>query len=234
MSETTSRDALLRTARKRLYPSLTDPNFLVLQPRRLIFEKWVEQLPAGKLMILDIGGRYQPYRSLFEGRTAQYVGFDLLRTELVDVIGDAEMLPFTSDAFDVVIATQVFEYFSEPCCAARQIRHALKPGGALLMSVASFAPRFVDEERWRFTAAGIQATLKEFSRVEIRPELFSAAGLLRSLNLGLHAFMRNRLMRKLYEYTVCIGLNTLGLVVERLRLTNNDQFTSNYSVLAIK
>lgn len=102
------------------------------------------------------------------------------------------------------------------------------------MSVAALAPRFVDEECWRFTPAGIRATLSMFSNVEIAPETSSLGGLLRTANLGLHSIARGRLLRRLHEITLCPCLNLLGVAFESLKLTRNDQFTPNYSVLATK
>ena len=228
------RDELVRIAADRLHPSLTNPNFLVLRSRRKIFQRWVRQLGENELRILDIGGRYQPYRPLFAGRVGQYVACDIVQTDAVDVVGSGEALPFAGDAFDVVIATQVFEYFQRPDRAAAEIHAALKPGGALLMSVAALAPRFVDDEFWRFTPTGIRSALSLFSRVEIVPETLSLGGLLRTANLGLHTFARNRFLRTLHEVTVCPCLNLFAMAVEEMKLTRNDQFAPNYSVLAIK
>ena len=228
------RDDLLKTAADRLHPSLTNPNFLVLRARRKIFQRWISQFDQKEMDILDIGGRYQPYRPLFVGRIGKYVACDIQQTEAVDVLGNGEALPFAAKAFDIVIATQVFDCFQQPHRAAAEIHAALKPGGLLLMSVPSLAPRFVDGECWRFTPAGIHTTLSLFSRVEIIPETSSLGGLLRTANLGLHTFARNRLLRKLHEVTVCPCLNLLGMALEKLELTRNDQFTPNYSVRAIK
>src|SRR5579872_968837 len=55
-----AKDDLQKIAEKRLRPALTDPNFLVLHSRRLIFQAWIAQLPDKALSILDVGGRYQP------------------------------------------------------------------------------------------------------------------------------------------------------------------------------
>jgi hypothetical protein len=85
--------SLSQIAHERLYPSLRDPNYLVLRARRLIFTRWIEELESRTLKILDVGGRYQPYRPLFEGRIAQYVAVDLRRTEFVSVLADGEALP---------------------------------------------------------------------------------------------------------------------------------------------
>jgi len=166
----------VRRSKDRLYPSLANPNFLVLQSRRVIFTRWINELsPAQGLKVLDVGGRYQPYRPLFENRLAQYVACDLERTELVDVIASGESLPFTSHSFDVVLCTQVFEYFDHPHLAAKEIHRVLRPGGVLLMSVVSFGPRFVDDEHWRYTPSGIQAVLHLFHQIRIDPYLLAIA-----------------------------------------------------------
>jgi SAM-dependent methyltransferase len=94
----------------------------------VIFEKWLSQL-AGPLTTLDIGARYQPYRPLLKSPTGRYVALDILKTDLVDVVANAEFLPFAAETFDLVIATQVFEYFENPVNAANQVHAVLKPGG---------------------------------------------------------------------------------------------------------
>jgi SAM-dependent methyltransferase len=228
------RDALLKVASARLNPSLTDPNFLVLRSRKIIFKNWIDGFGKQPLRMLDVGGRYQPYRPLLESRISEYIALDVLSTEFVDVVGSCEYLPFAPNTFDLVIATQVFDYFSEPHLAATQIHKALKPGGTMLMSVAGFAPRFADGEYWRFTPGGIRATLSLFSKVEIIPETSSLGGLLRTLNLALHTYAHFRPVRRTFEVTLCPLLNLLGLGMEQLKLTKSDQFAPNYSILAQK
>jgi SAM-dependent methyltransferase len=227
-------DTLQRQARARLYPSLTNPNYLALRARRKNLARWAKEIPGEQLMVLDVGGRYQPYRPLLDGRIRQYVGLDVLRTELVDVIASGEALPFAAASFDVVIATQVFEYFAAPQRAAEQIWQALKPGGVLLASMAACTPRAVDEEHWRFTPTGLRWLLKPFARVEIIPEVYSVGGLARTVNQGLDSFVRYPGLRYVYRRTVCPLINLAGLAAEGMNLTKNDQFTTNYSVRAVK
>jgi hypothetical protein len=101
------------------------------------------------------------------------------------------------------------------------------------MSVAAMAPRFSEEEHWHFTPKGIRATLACFAQVEIIP-VRSPGGLVRTVNLGLNMFLRNRWLQRIHALTLCPVLNILGLGLERLNLTTNDQFTANYSVRAEK
>jgi SAM-dependent methyltransferase len=200
----------------------------------LIFQQWIASLGDRALTILDVGGRYQPYRPLFGDRGHRYIGCDLIRTDLVNVVADGEALPFASEMFDVVVCTQVFEHFPNPHQAAREMHRVLKPEGALLMSVAACAPRFVDGERWRYLPGGIRAVLSPFNKVAIVPETSSIGGLLRTLNVGMHNFAHFRLLRKSFELTICPCLNLMGLALEKMKLTANDQFTPNYSVFAVK
>src|SRR5438874_13184822 len=197
-----AKDALQEIAKKRLRPPLTDPNFLVLHSRRLIFQDWIAQLPDKELSILDVGGRYQPYRPLLKGRIKHYIGFDLLRTDFVDVVGDGESLPFASASFDLVIATQVFDCFKEPHRVAQQINSVLKPGRALLASIPSMAPRFSESERWRFTASGVRSVLSVFSEIKVVPELSSLGGMLRTTNLALHSFVPSRILKRVARSTL--------------------------------
>jgi len=229
------RATLARIAHRRLYPSLTNPSYLVLRARRHIFSEWMRTLDDGReLTVLDVGGRYQPYRPLLGTRVSRYFAVDLIRTELVSVMASGEALPFSAGSFDLVIATQVLEYCRHPTLAVSEIHRVLRPGGRLLASVASFAPRFVDEECWRFTRTGLTSLLEPFHDVRIVPELSSVGSVCRTVNLVFDTFVRFDLARKIYRRTGCPLLNLLGLCLEKLNLTSNDQFASNYSMCATK
>ena len=221
-------------ARARLHPSLTNPNYLVLRRRRQLICQWVQSLPGQEWRVLDIGGRYQPYRPLAERKTKSYIALDIIRTPLVDVIGRGESLPFATGRFDLVIATQVFEYFPNPHLAAAEIHRILKSGGSLIMSVAAIAPRFVDEEHWRYLPAGLRSLLSAFSRVEIVPEVRSAGSFFRTLNLSFMLFARNKWLQQALRYTLVPVLNVVGIQLEALLRSQNDQLAANYSVLARK
>src|SRR5580698_1592517 len=155
-------EALSKIAHRRLYPPLSDPGYLALRSRRLIFSAWARQFQNKHLTVLDVGGRYQPYRPLFDGCIERYYGVDRIKTECVKVVADGEALPFAPGTFDLIIATQVFEYFRNPAQAAQGMHAALKPGGVLLASFAACTPRFAEEELWRFTPSGLSLMLAPF------------------------------------------------------------------------
>ena len=228
-----NRDDLFRIANARLFPSLRDPNYLVLRSRRLRFEEYLRSL-GSNLVVLDVGGRYQPYRPLLEGRISKYIGLDVQQTELVDIVASGEHIPFRDNTFDLVIASQVFEYFRDPSQAAREIHRVLRSGGSVLVSVAAVAPRFVDEERWRYLPLGLKTIFTPFSEVSITPEVLSLGGFCRLINLGLHNFLKFRPLKTAYEVSACPVLNLLGTFLEKARFTLNDYWSANYDVVAIK
>jgi SAM-dependent methyltransferase len=227
-------DEVNRQGRDRLFPSLTNPNWLVLRARRRIFDRWLAQLPAGELDVLDIGGRIQPYRALIANRLRRYLAVDLRVTPLVNVVARAEQLPLGDARFDLVICTQVLEYVAQPSSVFGEIHRVLRPGGALLLSVPSACPMDAEEECWRFLPAGLRFLLADFTRVEIVAEGGSVAGLFRTVNTCLDIFVRYPAARYVYRHSVAPLLNLLGALLEKMSGLRNQQFTVNYSVLAEK
>lgn len=229
-----TREQLLKVANGRLRPSLTHHSYLVLRRRSELIRGWVQRVEGNALRVLEIGGRYQPYRPLIEQRVRQYVAVDIIRSPLVDVVGNGERLPFRPGTFDLVIATQVLEYFAEPKRPAQEILSVLKPGGFVIASVAAVCPRAVDEEHWRFMPAGLRYIFSDFAEVEIVPEASSVGSFFRYLNWSLSIFCRYEPVRKVFHHTAVPCINLLGSALEQTVKSRNDNITGNYSVMARK
>ena len=227
-----SLDWVQREARERLYPSLTNPSWLVLRRRRHIFQKWISSLPGNDLEVLDVGGRIQPYRPLLVSRLRRYVAIDLRPTPVIDVIANAEQIPFGSDQFDLVICTQVLEYVREPAAVIQEIHRVLKPGGRLLLSAPAVGVRDAREDRWRFLRAGLEDLLKPFAETEIVPEGGSIIGFVRMVCSCLNVFVRYQILRQIFYWTLCPILNLCGELLDGIVNSDNDQFTANHSVWA--
>jgi 2-polyprenyl-6-hydroxyphenyl methylase/3-demethylubiquinone-9 3-methyltransferase len=56
------------------------------------------------------------------------------RAQSQPVVGDGMYLPFTSHSFDLVIASEVIEHFSQPSLGLQEIARVLKPGGWLVLT----------------------------------------------------------------------------------------------------
>jgi len=223
-----------RRGHERLYPSLTNPNWLVLRKRREIFHRWLQRLPPGEFDVLDVGGRLQPYRPLLEGRLRKYTAIDLFSSPLVDIVGRGEQLPLRDRQFDLVFCTQVLEYSPDPRLVIAEVHRVLKPGGSLFLSSPAALPRTADEECWRFLPAGLRQLLAEFGEVEVLPEGGSVTGFFRTINVCMNMFVRYPAVRSIFQRTLCPVINLTGAVLETLSGERNDQFAVNYSARARK
>jgi SAM-dependent methyltransferase len=234
MENRESRGQIEREARRRLYPSLSDPNWLVLRKRRRILQSWLSRLPARNLRILDVGGRIQPYRPLLEGRMGCYYALDTQTTEFVNIVGRGEQMPFAGGEFDFVICTQVLEYVPDPPQLIAEIYRVLKPSGQLFLSVPGVFPRDNEFDSWRFLPPGLRILLAGFNDLETIPEGSSISGLFRSISVCLVLFARPTPLRGLLRFTVVPIFNVVAAVMEWLLPNFNDCFTANYSVWARK
>jgi SAM-dependent methyltransferase len=219
-------------SRARLYPSITNPNWLVLRARREIFRGWLKSVSAPGMTVLDIGGRIQPYRSLMPAKDTRYIAIDLRLTSLVDIIADASRLPFSEAQYDLVICTQVLEYVSNPFETVAEIRRVLKPGGFLLLSVPSLYPSDSPMDGWRYFPAAIRRLTAEFSAIEIAAEGGSVVGLFRTLNVWLDWFARPAFLKSLIRHTAIPMFNLTALLLETAIRKRNEAFSPNFSVLA--
>jgi SAM-dependent methyltransferase len=223
-----------RQGNERLYPSLTNPNWLVLRERRRIFRRWLEEIPSSGLSVLDVGGRVQPYRALIEKRVQRYVAVDLRCTPLVSVVARGEQLPLCDAHFDLVICTQVLEYVAQPSFVVAEIYRVLKPGGMFLLSVPSACPIDAAEECWRFLPSGLRHLLAGFSGVEVVAEGGSVAGFFRTMNACLDIFARYPIARSVFRHSLSPLINLCGALLDKLSGGRNQQFAVNYSVRAEK
>jgi len=223
-----------KAGRERLYPSITNPNWLVLRKRRELFTTWLKNIKSDNLSVLDVGGRIQPYRELLGKRCASYLAIDVNPTPLVDVVGQAERLPFPDRQFDLIFCTQVLEYIPEPPMVVNEIYRTLKDGGFLLLSAPAVFPRDSENEYWRFLPCALSRLLSSFSSVEVVPEGNSVIGFIRTTNVCLITFARPALLGTVLRFSAVPFLNLLGAAGQWLMRSTNDRFSANYSVLARK
>jgi len=223
-----------QAGRERLYPSITDPNWLVLRKRRELFVAWLRDIPSGSLSVLDVGGRIQPYRALLGDRCVTYLAIDVCPTPLVDVIGQAESLPFPDRQFDLIFCTQVLEYVAEPPLVISEIYRTLKIGGFLLLSAPAVFPRDSETEYWRFLPCALKRLLSSFSSIEVVPEGNSLVGFIRTTNVCLVSFAKPAAFGRLLRFSAIPFLNLLGAFLQWVTPGADDRFSANYSVLARK
>jgi SAM-dependent methyltransferase len=123
-----------------------------------------------KLLISEIGedqtvldiGCYNKWAQQNLPPNCEYVGLDYYETatqwyeSVPDVYGDALMLPFASESFDVVILIDVLEHISDTGLLFQQIHRVLKPGGRAVIALPFLYPiHDAPRDFVRLTAYGI-------------------------------------------------------------------------------
>lgn len=196
--------------RERLWPSISDRDYLCLGDLRFALER---AATTSSLRILDLGCGTSPYRQLFPN--CDYRRADLEGTPNIDYTLDVpETIP--SDFFDVVLSTQVLEHVREPDQYLRLALRVLKPDGKLVLTThGMFEEHACPEDYYRWTALGLGYVLEKCGFSNIRSwkvttqqrasaflimRYFGLLGLKRRTLGGLCAALTNRFMRFFTPY----------------------------------
>ena len=221
----------LDLSRLRGNPSLSDVDSLIFLLRRPIIVQWLANLPKD-LVLLDIGGRIQPYRPLIESKVTRYIAVDLQMEGLVNVVATAEHLPISDSCCDVVLSTDTLQYIPDVGAATREMHRVLRPGGKLILSTRGCYPEHHDEY-WRILPNGLRYLSRMFSSAEIVSEGYSGSGLLIAINVLLHRNIRSTLLNKVATRTTIPLLNKIGLFMDR-HIRRDTRSACGVSMLAIK
>ncbi len=122
--------------------------------------------------VLEIGSRNVSgilRRNLFSN-CKEFIGFDILSGEGVDVIGDVHNLSkyFKTDYFDIVYSISVFEHLLFPWKAVLEINKVMKIGGLLHVSTHPVWPEHeMPWDFWRFPKNGFHALFNKYTGFEI-------------------------------------------------------------------
>lgn len=71
---------------------------------------------------------------------SRVISLDILPCENVDIVSEAEVLPFASNTFDLVESGAVFEHVYDPLAAIREVKRVLKPGGVFRIDNSFLQP----------------------------------------------------------------------------------------------
>lgn len=123
--------------------------------------------------LLDVGCGDKPYREVFKSVT-RYVGTDhesevdarrinvLERNESIDVFADAEDLPFPSESFDTVLATQLVEHLPHPAVFVSEAARVLRKEGHLILTFPMVNQLHEEpHDYFRYTEHGMRVLCEE-------------------------------------------------------------------------
>jgi SAM-dependent methyltransferase len=112
----------------------------------------------------DVNGSLRPHvQSLNPGK---YVGVDIAAGPGVDLVADVTDIlnHFEYGSFDMVIATEVLEHVKNWRKAVSNIKHIIKPGGIVIITVPSKGCGFhgCPEDHWRYEMEDIKMIFSDF------------------------------------------------------------------------
>lgn len=122
---------------------------------------------GGAESVLEVGSFDDGITSSFRGfYTGKYVGVDIKAGKGVDVVADLSKTVPDGD-FDLVICCSVLEHTPDPWGMARNLTKALRPGGALYVSVPwVWRYHAYPDDYWRFSWRGIETLFPEIRWTE--------------------------------------------------------------------
>lgn len=196
----------------------------------------------GKGRVLDIGCGNKPYEFLFQGKITEYIGCDIVQSNLkkVDVICEATNIPLSDTTFDTVISTQTIEHVADHQGLINEAYRLLKKGGCFILS-GPFYWHLHEEpyDFFRFSKYGFEYILNksgfEVEVIKSNGGMWSVAG--QSL---IHAFInsksKNFLLRAIrfffYRLKGYWLINTIFNWFDKV--DSNEINTINYVIVAKK
>ncbi|MCR9149107.1 MAG: class I SAM-dependent methyltransferase [Rhodobacteraceae bacterium] len=140
-------------------------------PSPRMAERFLSEVAARKLSVLDVGGRARSKRDRSkEFDTEDYVVLDIIDGPNVDVVGDAHELSrfFPPDRFDAFYSVSVFEHLLMPWAVVLQLNRVLKTGGIGLISThQTLGMHDMPWDFWRFSDTAWDALFNRMTGFEI-------------------------------------------------------------------
>jgi len=110
---------------------------------------------------LDFGAGTAKYQNLIKPEANEYITFDMVAGNNIDVVGDVLNPPFKDGEFDTVISTQVLEHVGKPWIMVHQIGRILKSGGVCIITAPFLVPYHADpHDFFRYTTEGMMSLFK--------------------------------------------------------------------------
>ena len=148
------RKILADTAGRREYFCLTSILFLFSDRIKYFIEKYQSGYT------LDIGAGHAPYKILCNDET--YISMDISKSNSINIIGDAHILPIKDETFDTVLCFLVLEHTKRPLKVLKEIDRILKHSGVVILAVPHITYLHAEpNDYYRFTKYGLRYICEE-------------------------------------------------------------------------
>lgn len=140
----------------------TNTNYLHYKPFNRDLEAAINKYAVGK--VLDIGCGNKPYQKLFADRITEYIGCDIIQSNLnkVDVLCAANDIPLENEFFDTAFSTQTIEHVEDHQGLVNEAYRLIKPGSYFILAGPMYW--YLHEEPYdffRFTKHGFKYILEK-------------------------------------------------------------------------
>jgi SAM-dependent methyltransferase len=224
----------------RLYPRLTQPDFLILSFLRDAIARHVNDW---KGTVVDYGCGRKPYRPLFPDGT-KYIGvdFEVKDSEDLPLTKDSG-LPLKNDSADFIVSFQVIEHVPNVDFYLSECWRVLKLGGSILITTHGswpYHPGPNNDDYLRWTHAGLQKIM-ERHRFSVKSIEGVCTGWFSALQQFLvfrdPARITSGLFKNFFLSIINIFINCLSIML--LKIGGIDHFKGDilpicYSLLAVK
>ena len=161
--------------------------------------------------VLEIGCGNARWRVLFPS-SSKYVGMDIVDRPGVDVVANAEQMPFEAESFDVIFSNAVLEHIQDVAQAASEIHRILRPGGHLILGTHGVWPVHCaphDYRRW--TSYGLLWEFRKFCNINVAQVGGATANRLMLVNVYLRKLQESSSVMRFIIMPFIVFNNILGL-----------------------
>lgn len=161
--------------------------------KKLTFKKIQENSELFRGKCLDVGCGDNPYEELLNPR--DYIGIDANINSKADIIGDAVLLPFKDNRFDLILSVQVLQYVRDHQKAIKEMSRVLKEDGILFLVLPNTCKEDpLNPDYHRFTREGVKLILKD---AHLKPEkLEPIGGVFLSMGYELSFFLHDKVISR--------------------------------------
>ena len=153
------------------------PGEVVTRPYNKHWYKIMGRAKGGAIMDLGCGNTPQIIENLIK--------FDMFAMPNVEVVGDAEKMPFKKQSFSLIFSSSAFDHFRNPFLVADNAHEALIDNGILYVESGFMQPWHTNQNHFfNMTKPGIEEMFYKFEKVEsgTLPHMYSSFTLMGILN----------------------------------------------------
>ena len=133
----------------------------------------LEVVPPGHGWVLDLGGGKGMMKDPLIKLGYRYVNMDINKVGNSEksIVGDAHVLPFKDECFDLLVSKDTLEHFLKPWAVVNDVHRVLKKNGLFIIWVPFMHP-FHGNDFYRYTPLGLRHLLRDFEIISFESPLW--------------------------------------------------------------